>query len=91
VKNGITLQQLNPYIGVKQTNCTNPYPRFNSGNIDPVNVYNGGNETRLLELLKKGPVVVTIYVTTSFLHYSGGIFYDETCSGKGVNHAGEFL
>jgi hypothetical protein len=91
VKNGITLERLGPYKGVKQAKCSNPYPRFHSGNIDPINVYNGGNETRLKELLKKGPVLVTIYVTEKFLHYRQGVFYDDTCAGKGVNHAGEFL
>jgi hypothetical protein len=91
VKYGVTLEQLNPYKGTKQTICSNPFPWLRNGNINPYNEYNGGDEAKLLEMVQRGPVVIALYASSKFMNYIEGIFEDIACEGKVVNHAGESL
>lgn len=93
VSNGIPFGSSYCYSGV-QNNCAAPnplsffvFPRFGSKTVQ----YKlNGNETQLKTILaSKGPVVVVMYASTTFMRYKSGIFYDNDCpSGcNSYNHA----
>lgn len=48
--------------------------------------YPKGNDTRLKQLLSRGPVVGTIHVSEDLFQYSGGLYTTANCKGK-LNHA----
>jgi hypothetical protein len=95
-RQGITLESSNPYQAVKKV-CSNPDIRFPIVNAlpgGPYYEYIGGIETKLIELLQKGPAVVAVYASKNFQSYKSGILNDTLCVGKDdtyLNHAGESL
>jgi cathepsin L len=65
----------------------------------PINItsireeYPNGDENALLNMLKNnGPVIIANYATSNFISYSGGVFFDPSCTTQAVdcdavNHA----
>lgn len=50
-------------------------------------VPNGNEEDLMKAVASVGPIALGIVVTNKFMMYRSGVFYDETCKGKGRNHA----
>lgn len=47
-----------------------------------------GNEEAMKEFIANfGPATVVIWVTSSFLSYKSGVYYDDTCPKGPINHA----
>ena len=47
-----------------------------------------GDEEALTEALAtKGPLAVTLYVTSNFQNYVSGVYTDTSCANRSPNHA----
>ena len=90
-KNGLVSMKDYPYAGSKRScnrNARKMSQKVASKQLTIVN----GDEAKMESLLASvGPVVIGMTATDKFMHYNGGIYFDQSCpndcDARGVNHA----
>lgn len=95
IVNGVDTEKSYPLVSVMPFTCIAPYDctcEYNSSVVGArINGYGctkQGNETDLqYNLIKYGPISVSIDVTDNFQFYDSGILIDPTCSSQIINHS----
>ncbi|KAK0429079.1 hypothetical protein QR680_011176 [Steinernema hermaphroditum] len=84
---GIDTEASYPYVGDFSTNCTFKNRTVGATDDGFVDLPSGDEEALKVAVATIGPVSVAIDAgQDSFRMYAGGVYYDEKCSSKHLNH-----
>lgn len=91
---GVTTQTIKPYKGNTNTACSPASVRVAQATVKSyVDITSGDEEQMRIALEDKGPLYVTLYVSSDFFSYKSGIYTDKYgyCTSSVANNHGVLL